>query len=349
MNESLAPLNAVAPERSQKAAQSYLVCVLETACLGIEALAVREITPLPMWTPVLGASPLIAGVVDVRGEYVPVVDIAVALQLPTRAPQRNDVLVIIERGLETAAIVVHEVRDVQPLDVRAGELAATEYGRNSGAFSGSAASFVAGLATLDKTTVQLLRLDSILDSRRFAIAATLSPEHATAQDRAVFETRARNLAATEQAAHAESSLELAVITLDGEHFGLELAFVREFAPLRAVTPVPRAPSHILGLINLRGETLPLIDPRLALGLPPVPRGEDFLPQAEHIVVVECDGLRAGLVVDAVMDVRRIAAATLSPHAPRDERDPLRSTCLSDDGLLGVLDVTVLLAGNLASE
>ena len=48
-------------------AQSYLVCVLSGMYLGIEALAVREIMPMPAWTPVAGMPPLVVGIVDVRG------------------------------------------------------------------------------------------------------------------------------------------------------------------------------------------------------------------------------------------------------------------------------------------
>lgn len=342
MNTGIVPADnrKVLAERSARPI-SYLVCEVGGMSIGIEALAVQEITPLPAWTPVPGRPPIVAGVVDVRGEFVPVIDIAAAMGLAARPPQASDVLVLLERDGAVAGVVVHAVQDVQPLISRRFEAE-----RDARTFDddGPLAPFTIGLATLDHIVVQLLQLESVLHPETVRVPATLALAQATEEDLAIFEMRAKVLATTAGAAAATETLELAVVTLQGERFGLELSAVREFAPLRSVTPVPRAPAHILGLINLRGETLPLVDACVPLGLTPVDIEGDAIGRA-HVVVIESEGVRAGLVVDAVLDVRRAPTADLRPHTARDERDPLRATWMDEDGLLGVLDAHRLLSAD----
>ena len=317
---------------------SYLVCELGGICIGIEALGVQEITPLPAWTQVPGRPPLVAGVVDVRGQFVPVIDIAAAMGLPERVPQRSDMLVLLRCGGVVAGIVVHEVQDVQPLTSRRFE-APREVRTSDGTLP---TAFTSGLAILDNVVVQLVSLGAVLHPEPAHVTATLSLANVSSQDATVFESRARALSLATDGGTTDEILELAVVTLQGERFGLELSVVREFASLRTITPIPRAPSHILGLINLRGETLPLVDACLPLGLPPVDIAGESGTRA-HVVVIECGGVRAGLVVNAVLDVRRAPMAELRAHTARDERDPLRATWMDTDGLLGVLDAARLVS------
>jgi len=80
-----------------------------------------------------------------------------------------------------------------------------------------------------------------------------------------------------------------------------------------ITKVPKTPKFLEGVINLRGEVLPLVDQRRRFDLPPSAR-----PEARRVVVVKTHEHRAGLIVDAVSDVLRVPGDSVEPAPPLTE-------------------------------
>lgn len=85
--------------------------------------------------------------------------------------------------------------------------------------------------------------------------------------------------------------------LQSEEFGIEILKVQEIKGFTQVTPVPNAPPHVNGVMNLRGTVVPVMDLRVRFSMP---RAE--YNQFTVIIVVNVHGRVAGLVVDAVSDV-----------------------------------------------
>lgn len=83
-----------------------------------------------------------------------------------------------------------------------------------------------------------------------------------------------------------------------EEYGFEILKVHEIITLLPVTPVPRMPSHLLGVINLRGKIIPVVDLRLKLGLPP-------LKDQDCIIIVRAHNIEVGVTVDRVSEVANI--------------------------------------------
>jgi purine-binding chemotaxis protein CheW len=120
------------------------------------------------------------------------------------------------------------------------------------------------------------------------------------------------------------------VRIGGESYALPVEHVLEVGELGEVAPVPGAPDSVLGVRNLRGQVLPVVDLAHILGV----AGEGA-PQ--RLVVAE-DGLRrAGLAIDDVTDVANLPV-------PAEEIDSpfLRGAALVDDALVGVIDVPRLL-------
>ncbi len=92
---------------------------------------------------------------------------------------------------------------------------------------------------------------------------------------------------------------VAVITLGGEEFGLDILRVVEILRAQRTFHLPQLPSFFSGVVNIRGEVVPLIDLRLRFGLPPSPR-------KERVVVVMFGGEKVGLFVDAVQEILSIS-------------------------------------------
>jgi purine-binding chemotaxis protein CheW len=96
-------------------------------------------------------------------------------------------------------------------------------------------------------------------------------------------------------------------TVGTEEYGLELLRVREVIRVREITWLPRAPSFVKGIINLRGDVIPIVDLRDKLGLPVRPADADT-----RIIVVEIEARLIGMVVDSASQVVRIPAAQIDP-------------------------------------
>lgn len=134
--------------------------------------------------------------------------------------------------------------------------------------------------------------------------------------------------------------------LGGEHFGIAILRVQEIRGWSAVTPIPKTPDDIQGVLNLRGTVVPIIDLRRRLGLP----GGDPGPTTVIVVanVLAGDNERpVGLVVDAVSDVRDVGAEEL--RAAPDFGGSVDVRYLSGMAALGermllLLDIDRLLEG-----
>jgi purine-binding chemotaxis protein CheW len=103
----------------------------------------------------------------------------------------------------------------------------------------------------------------------------------------------------------QTGAELISVRLAGNLFALDIMSVREIRGWSASTPLPHAPPHVLGMINLRGQVLPVIDLSTLLGLGPSTPGPSSV-----VVVTQMEGVQAGLLVDAVCDIITIAPGEL---------------------------------------
>jgi purine-binding chemotaxis protein CheW len=96
-------------------------------------------------------------------------------------------------------------------------------------------------------------------------------------------------------------------TLGKEEFGFDLLKVQEIRGYTAVTPIPNAPPHVRGVMNLRGAVVPVVSLREKFGMVPVE------PDKFTVIVLVSVGSKViGLVVDAVSDVLSVQADAIAP-------------------------------------
>ena len=88
--------------------------------------------------------------------------------------------------------------------------------------------------------------------------------------------------------------------LGDEEYGIGILEVREIIGLLPITPVPRSPEHVLGVINLRGKVIPVIELRRKFNMPSVDETEETC-----IIVLQAKEELVGVVVDRVSEVREI--------------------------------------------
>jgi purine-binding chemotaxis protein CheW len=109
-------------------------------------------------------------------------------------------------------------------------------------------------------------------------------------------------AKTKAAVKAEPEVQRQIVAfrVGEETFGLEIGEVLEVVEYREITPVPRSPAFVAGIINLRGAILPVVDLRRRFGLEGTEPGPETV-----ILVVEAEGRRVGLLADRILDIVKV--------------------------------------------
>ena len=160
--------------------------------------------------------------------------------------------------------------------------------------------------------------------------------------RRVLEERARALCRPLQVEDEPGeTVELVVLSLGQERYGVDVSHVVEIQPLPNLTPVPGISPVWAGLVNLRGSLCPVLDLRRYLSMQ-AQDGVDGGNGDGKLVLVSGAGLSVGLLVDEVPGVRRVPAAEIGPAlsaAPGGSSEIVRG--LTAD-LVTVLDVEAML-------
>lgn len=133
----------------------------------------------------------------------------------------------------------------------------------------------------------------------------------TAEARRILRARAQALARPAQEAPlAEGVLEVLEFRLAQERYALETPCVREVYPLKDLTPLPCTPPFVLGIVNVRGRIIPVIDLKKFIDLP-----DEGLTDLHRIVLVGTGDLELGLLADVIVGVRSVPVESLQPSLP----------------------------------
>ncbi|MGO9133294.1 MAG: chemotaxis protein CheW [Methylovirgula sp.] len=145
---------------------------------------------------------------------------------------------------------------------------------------------------------------------------------------------------------AAVTAQFVTLGVDREVFGLRIALVREILDACEISRLPRVPDYVLGMIDVRGEGVPVLDLRLKLGLP----AAETTP-ATRIIVLELDLVAGraviGLRVDCVFEVTELDGGVLEPAPNFGAR--WRRECISGIGRRGKTFVVVLDLPNLLAD
>jgi purine-binding chemotaxis protein CheW len=148
------------------------------------------------------------------------------------------------------------------------------------------------------------------------------------------ESRSREKIATEMK-------QLISFAVGAEEYGLELLRVKEVIRMRQITWLPKAPSCVKGIINLRGDVIPIVDLRDRFGLQSIEHTE-----MTRVIVVDVEGRSVGMVVDSASQVVRLPADQFDPPPPvmgEASRDFITAVGKMGDKLIIMIDVDRILS------
>ena len=128
--------------------------------------------------------------------------------------------------------------------------------------------------------------------------------------------------------------------LEKEVYGVNVMQVQEVLRYTDIAPVPGAPDYVLGIINLRGNVVTIIDTRLRFGLSPAE-----ITDNTRIIIIEVDKQVVGILVDRVSEVVDLYQHEIDP-APNVGTDPnskfIKGVCYRNDCLMILIDLEKLL-------
>ena len=145
---------------------------------------------------------------------------------------------------------------------------------------------------------------------------------------------------SQQQDHKDEEIQWVTFRLDREIYGIEVMQVQEVLRVTEITPVPGAPDYILGIINLRGNVVTVLDTRKRFGLPP-----KEIDDSSRIVIIESADQVVGMLVDSVAEVvyLRYSEIESSPNVGNEESSRfIQGVHSRNDSLLILVDVNKLL-------
>jgi purine-binding chemotaxis protein CheW len=131
-----------------------------------------------------------------------------------------------------------------------------------------------------------------------------------------------------------------IFRLEGQLYGAEVGVVREVSQLSPITRLPGAPPFVEGVIDLRGEVMPVVDIRKRVGLPERPADEET-----RVLILDAGDMTAALTVDGVEQVLTLDEEQIAPADARmalPGQDYVVGVARGDERLIILMDLARLL-------
>jgi len=317
-----------------------LIFSLNQLDFAVEVSSVREIVWLPKLTPVEEVPHYVAGVLNLRGFVVPIIDLNRRFGHASQPYLLANKVVVLEHDKRLVGMIVDDVTDVvevNRLDIAETPLADQKKRHRS--------SYICGEMKLGESIIMLLSAEAICEleldddvehesgeepmDQLFSQYRTFCPD-ASDEEQQVFQQRARELMVSLEDENESSHKMVAVIGISKELFGVELDLIREFTEIGHVVPIPCVPRHIVGDMNLRGEILTVVDIKGLIGVP-----ERSGIRAAKLIVTAMDGQIIGIPIDEVHDLIRIDSAMGNSAG---NENYLKRTVEYNNQMLGILDL-----------
>jgi purine-binding chemotaxis protein CheW len=254
--------------------------------------AVQEILPVPAtMTAVARAEAVVLGITSVRDTLMPLLSLRALLGFEAgRVARDREKVIVMKFGGAQIGLVADQARSIVAADPDLMDPVPPILAARTGGES-RIRSVYRGEAGL----ISILSPDQMF---REDVMQRLTAGHQTRQQAAT----------TQSDPGGREELIFLVFRLGNDEFGLPIDAVVEVAQVPAqITRVPKTPKFLEGVVNLRGEVLPVVDQRRRFDMPK--RDKD---EARRLVVIKTERHRAGIIVDAVSDVLRARRENVAP-------------------------------------
>ncbi len=137
-----------------------------------------------------------------------------------------------------------------------------------------------------------------------------------------------------------------IFKVNNEFYGIDVAMVNNIIQLPTITMVPSSPKYFKGIINLRGEIVPVMSLRRKMNY-----SDDTFTKDSRIIILNIgEDKLIGVIVDAVKEVLTISEDEIEPPSPflKKEESVVKGVGKMGDNLISILDVSSIVSKELAS-
>jgi len=261
--------------------QQLVSFLLDNEEYAIEIMKVKEIIRTPQIVKVPNCEAYIEGVVSIRNNLLPIINLRAYFGMEHLDINDYTRILVVDMGGFTAGVMVDKVLEVLRVP--------TSIIQPSPKFSTQSGEQLKGVAKLNNGSRMILMLEPSKLISADEISGITGAEGAYQQD-------SDEKSVTRQLVDEE---QLVTFKIDSVEYGVKIANVQEINRMTEVTKIPRAPYYIEGIVNLRGNVIPVLNLRKLFKLP-----ENQINDATRIIILDIDGKRTGIVVDSVSEVLR---------------------------------------------
>nr|AGS53487.1 positive regulator of CheA protein activity (CheW) [uncultured bacterium contig00038] len=302
---------------------------------GLDIAKVQEITQRSSITPVPGSPTFIIGVLNLRGQIIPVIDSRLRFHLAPTKPTSKTRIIIIELAGQSTGLQVDAVAEVVKLD----DFALRE---TPPLVAGVRSDYLAGMVQAGNRLITLIDLDKILDSQEFGQKESIMQAAAASSQSMAMGLLEHSLATESE--EIEGSLPFVTFGLGKESFGMNLEFVEEIVELPPVTKVPDAPDYVLGVICIRNQVLPLLN---LYHMFEIELSKEERNANDNMVILLTIGhAKLGVVVDCIQEIISVRDKEILP-APQtlkeEEISRLEGIVMRSDRMVSILRVVEILS------
>src|SRR5271169_685400 len=147
-----------------------------------------------------------------------------------------------------------------------------------------------------------------IEKRNTAIEKGYSPDPGYRNN--ILKARAEALAREPIETKDKDSIEVVEFLLASEYYGIESRYIHEVYPIKDYTPVPGTPLFVLGLINVRGQIISVINIKKFFDMP-----DKGISDLNKVIIIHDDTMEFGILADSILGVRNIPLSELQPSLP----------------------------------
>ncbi len=327
--------------KHKKYSELFLIFNLSEKAYAVSAEKIVEILQLPALTVVEKFPDHVAGLLNLRGQVILVIDPGKLLGFEQRKYTTDHQVLIIQCNDRKIGIIVDSVSNVIQLD--RDNLEPLPYKPKE--------KIISGIYKYENNLIAFLNTDSILEN-----IENISPEGTETQNntsiinnhfatdeisKTKFLKRAEKLQkeirGTQDSLNYQENYFIS-FCLNKEIYCINLKHVREITKLKLVNlvPIPCVPGFIMGIINLRGEFITLVDIKYFLNIPETP-----LSDKTKIIVVKISDIQIGILVDEVFNIENISSEKMNLNSQtKYEKSKYTSAevMLSNNKIMSILDL-----------
>ncbi len=258
-------------------------------------------------TPIANTPDEVLGLITIRNEVLPVIDLRIYFNKPSIKSHNNRIL-IVRVGNSIVGVLIDSILDIKELERDEIEILPDKF-RDDKVF---------GISKQNNDLISVISKEYLRVLSQSVLAYTQSEDSSTNKN---LEKR-----------DAKCFHEIAIFTLGEEEFAIDMQDVNEIIRYENFTAIPSVDEYIVGMINLRGEVIPIVSLKSKLGY------KNDIKDDSKILISTLDGDKLGILVDEVKEIKDISVELIKENSSENTLFP--KTILLNNGERIILSISI---------